>query len=49
MSNKPSDSLLDWDAAEDTQEDAEFEQEFNKAAEVPKACSMDNPDCEACQ
>jgi ribonucleoside-diphosphate reductase alpha chain len=23
--------------------------EFSQAAEVPKACSIDNPDCEACQ
>ncbi|MFP5429336.1 MAG: hypothetical protein ACLGJA_27150, partial [Gammaproteobacteria bacterium] len=23
--------------------------EMTKAADVPKACSLDNPDCEACQ
>jgi len=23
--------------------------EFSQAAEVPQACSIDNPDCEACQ
>lgn len=46
-------SLLDWDDAEDTQaskpEDAEFEQDFQQAADVPKACSIGDGDCEACQ
>lgn len=50
MSNKETDSLLDWDATDETSEaDAEFEKDFNKAADVPKACSIDNPDCDACQ
>lgn len=45
-------SLLDWDDAEDTKasaEDAEFEANFAQAAPVPQACSIDSPDCEACQ
>lgn len=42
-------SLLDWDEAEDNSTDAEFEQDFAAPADVPKACSISQPDCEACQ
>lgn len=48
MSNEKTNSLLDWDTQE-TEADAEFEQDFKQAAEVPQACSIDNPSCEACQ
>lgn len=52
MSSNPTDkstkSLLDWD--EESQDvDQEFEKDFQSAAEVPKACSIDSPDCESCQ
>lgn len=39
-------SILSWD---DLEEDVQDEEGFEQAAAVPEACSIDNPDCEACQ
>lgn len=39
---------ISWD--EDTADnDEEFALSSAQAADVPKACSIDNPECEACQ
>ena len=41
--------LMSWDDAEDDQQSAADFLENTEAQEVPKACSIDNPDCEACE
>lgn len=40
--------IMSWDDVEDEQPAADFLEDA-EAQEVPKACSIDNPDCEACQ
>lgn len=47
MSQEQVKPAFGWeDQAEDQGEDFPLSSE---AAEVPKACSLDNPECEACQ
>jgi hypothetical protein len=41
--------IMSWDDAEDEQQSGTDFLESAEAQEVPKACSIDNPDCEACQ
>lgn len=40
--------IMSWDDAEDEQAVDDFLEDA-EAQEVPKACSIDNPECEACQ
>ena len=47
-------SILSWDDLDDDSQDQseeakKLEEGFKQAAPVPQACSIDNPDCEACQ
>ncbi len=44
MSNE---NPLSWD--DFTEDDDVFDSSVKDPKEVPKACSIDNPDCEACQ
>lgn len=39
---------INWDSFDD-QDDTGITDEAKNAADVPKACSIDNPECEACQ
>lgn len=40
--------LLDWDAFSDD-DDTEILESNSKPVEAPKACAIDQPDCDACQ
>jgi hypothetical protein len=48
MMNAQSNPVMSWDDVEDDQANDDFLGAV-EAQEVPKACSLDNPECEACQ
>jgi hypothetical protein len=48
MKNAQAKPVMSWDDAEDDQANDDFLGSV-EAQEVPKACSIDSPECEACQ
>lgn len=49
MSNLQEKPVFSWDDADNQQEEGKDFLNDVEAQDVPKACSIDNPECEACQ